>query len=324
MNFGLKQILLYAIAPAVIAGLFSVAPKIYEVAVEPKADLRYVITSGPQITTDGSIQQVISVKVKNAGKKPLTSISAELITPNAMLLAYSINNSTGLRIEHRKQDDRIIVQLSKALEGESFSVSALVKSTASPIDPQFRLRSDEVLGHPEENVNPRKELNTTLFGALGAALSVLAMSLAALQMIKRVVLPRKRSSILYIASAMQDEAFIESVRREGDEIRYLQFADMLLTYGRSSEKARDKAAIALTCLHAIESMSDRSRELTRRNLGCLASSLPGPGKGLPISDAKVDASDAIAFRDFVDKVFFAGPGGGAASSNMAVHTDAAR
>ena len=303
MNLDLKQVLLYAIAPAAIAGLFSVAPKIYEVAVEPKANLRYAITSGPQIATEGTIQKVFSVKIRNAGKRALTSINAELITPGSVLLAYSVENSTGLKIEQHKQDDRIIVQLSKALEGESFSISALVKSTESPIDPQFRIRSDEVLGQAEEAVNPGGDIRTTVWGALGAALSVLAMSFAALQVVKKVVLPTKRSRILYITSAMQDDAFIESVRREGAELTYLQFADMLLAYGRTSEANVPNAVLALKCLQSFDRINDKSREIAQRNLQCLLTSSSSAPDRIVGNGVRVDVSDAIAFRDFVDKVF---------------------
>mgnify|MGYP000882118176 CR=1 FL=1 len=96
MKLDLKQLLLYAIVPALVAGLFSIAPKVYEVIFETKASLDYVLSTGPQITADGAVQQVVSVRVSNAGKKPLTSITAELSVPGATLLATSVENTSGL------------------------------------------------------------------------------------------------------------------------------------------------------------------------------------------------------------------------------------
>src|SRR6185369_7786842 len=121
MKIELKQVLLYAIAPALIAGLFSIAPKLYEVVSEPKAVLQYSLVIGPEITVDGAQQQVISARVSNSGKRTLTSVRAELSIPGGTVVASSTENGSGLSIDSKRFPDRIAVSVPKMLENEVFS-----------------------------------------------------------------------------------------------------------------------------------------------------------------------------------------------------------
>ena len=120
MKIEFKQLLLYAILPALVAGLFSIAPKVYEVLFETNAILHYALSTGPSITSDGAVQQVVSVRVSNAGKKPLTSITAELSVLGATLLAASVENSSGLAIEQKKTDTKVLVQLPQSTSWREF------------------------------------------------------------------------------------------------------------------------------------------------------------------------------------------------------------
>ncbi|MHB0926365.1 MAG: hypothetical protein ACYC1F_07675 [Gallionellaceae bacterium] len=300
MKIEFRQVLLYAIAPALIAGFFSIAPKLYEVIVEPKAVLRYTLVAGPQIAIDGVQQQVISVKVSNAGKKTLTTIQAELSVPGGLLAAASIENNSGLTIESKKSDDKVIVTIPKALEGEAFSISALIKTSRQGIEPKFLIRSEEVLGKADEPViSPFKDIRSTLFSALGVATSVLAMALVALLKLKTTILPSKRNAILYIAIATKVNALIQTVRAEED-ISYMDFADMLLALGKSADESDQRASIAgLHCLLEIKNIAEISKTIAKRNLEVLL------GKPVEIGthDPVVSTSDVLKFRDHVDLVF---------------------
>lgn len=303
MKIDLKQLLLYAIVPALIAGLFSIAPKIYEVIVEPKANLRYTLATGPQIDIDGALQQVISVRITNAGKKPLTSIYAELGAPHGEVIASSVENASGLTIESTKLADKIVIKLPKALEGESFSISALLKLTKTSNEPKILLRSDEVLGKIEEPKESSKDLTITLWGAAGAAISVLAMALFGLGKFMSLVVPDRRSAIMYIALATRVEPFIESVQREGENITYMQFADMLLSLGRSNNIFLGRATSGLKSLLFISGMADASKAVVKRNLLLLQEQLDDAeiiqiGSGISLKE-----EDLLKFRDQVDELF---------------------
>lgn len=303
MKFDLKQILFYAILPATVAGIFSIAPKAYEVIFETKASLEYALTSGPQIAADGVVQQVVSVRVINSGKKPLTALSAELSIPGANLLAASVENSSGLTIDQKRADSKAIIQLPKALPGESFSISVLAKSTAGAIEPKFVVRSDEVLGRPSEPAKPDKDIKVTLLGALGAAVSVLAMALFAIQKLPTTIAGSKRDAIMYITLASKDRDLTESVQREGDEITYMQFADLLLAYGRTSLESRGRALAGLKSLCAVKDMASKSRSVVQRNLGLLVVSEEQP-EAQQSQEMSFDIhEDIVKFRDYVDKMY---------------------
>lgn len=305
MKLDLKQILLYAIVPALVAGFFSIAPKAYEVLFETKASLEFAITTGPKIAAEGSVQQVISVRITNSGKKPLTAITAELSVPDATILASSVENTSGLAIDQKKMDAKIIVQLPKALPGETFSISALVKSTTAAVAPTFVVRSDEVLGRLSEPVTPKNDLRLTLLGALGATLSVLLMAVYGLFTIRRIGLPSKKIPIMYITLACQDGNLTAAVQKEGEEISYMQFADMLLAHGRASVETRGRAVAGLKCLLTIEHMAEQSQAVVRRNFEQLASESELAEIKMVTKHFPLPEIEGLEFRDYVDGMFVA-------------------
>lgn len=303
MKIEFKQVLIYAIIPALIAGFFSVAPKLYEVIVEPKAVLRYTLVAGPKIAVDGVQQQVISVRVSNAGKKTLTAIQAELSVPSGSLAASSIENGSGLTIDSKKSDDKLIVNISKFLEGESFSISALLKIPQQNINPKFLVRSEEVLGSADEPASGKVNgIGSTLASALGAVLSVMGMALLALTKFKGDIPFRgnKRIAIRYIAFATKVDELIRAVRDEGNDITYMDFADMLFALGQAADEGTRRASIAaLQCLLDVDQIADVSRSIVKRNLETLL------GKHLESEsqEPKVSIDDTLKFRNHVDVIF---------------------
>jgi hypothetical protein len=303
MKFDLKQILLYAILPAIVAGIFSIAPKAYEIIFETKAGLEYTLTSGPQIAADGVIQQVVSVTVINSGKRPLTVISAELSIPGATLLAASVENSSGLSIDQKRTDNKALIQLPKALPGESFLISVLAKSTVGKIEPRFVVRSDEVLGRPSEPATPNRDFKGTLQGALSAAVAVLAMALFAIRKSPSFITGGKRSAIMYVTLTCQDRNFTEVVQRTGEDVTYMQFADLLLAYGRTSLESRGRAIAGLKSLCAVKDMATESRSVVQRNLALL---IAGDEKAEAVQsqETSIDIDKGVLeFRDYVDKMY---------------------
>jgi hypothetical protein len=301
MKIELKQVLLYAITPALIAGLFSIAPKLYEVATEPRAVLQYTLVLGPAITVDGSLQQVVSARVSNSGKRTLTSLRGELSIPGGTVVASSIENGSGLPIDSKQSSDKVVVSVPKILEGEAFFISALLKSNKTGNQPTFLLRSEETLGKQEQpTTSAFKDIRPTLLSALLAALSVLTMALFALIRLKSAILPTKRNAILYIARATKLDSFVQAVLREGDDITYMDFADMLLALGREGDEESKSSAIAgLTCLLALESMANHSRNIAKRNLEVLS----GQAVLRASKAEKLLITDALTFRNYVDGVF---------------------
>ena len=243
MKIEAKQVILYAIAPALIAGLFSVAPKIYEIAIEPKASLTYSVVTGPQIAIEGNQQQVVSVKVSNNGKRPLTLVNAELSVEGGTVETYTLTNTSGLNIQVGEAKGRITMTIPKVHPGENLSVSALLKTTQPTVFPKFVLRSDEVLGILEASTPKEGGFIKTIQSAGLAALSVFAMALLALTRLKSGILSYKTDALFYIATATNIDNLVSLVNDVDDELTYMRFADMLLVTGQSGDNANHLKAI---------------------------------------------------------------------------------
>jgi precorrin-2 methylase len=126
------------------------------------------------------------------------------------------------------------------------------------------------------------------------------MALFALIRLKSAILPTKRNAILYIARATKLDSFVQAVLREGDDITYMDFADMLLALGREGDEESKSSAIAgLTCLLALESMANHSRNIAKRNLEVLS----GQAVLRASKAEKLLITDALTFRNYVDGVF---------------------
>ncbi|RDI18562.1 hypothetical protein DFR41_1149 [Pseudacidovorax intermedius] len=303
MKLDIRQVFLYAILPALIAGIFTVAPKAYEIFFETQSSLEYYLTTGPQISADGAVQQVISVRVVNSGKKALNSVTAELSVPGATLLAHSIDNKSGLQIDSHRTDNAVSLRLSRALPTESFSVSALVKGTEPLGTPKFFTRSDETLGVTAKATASVLPLRDSIFSALAAGASVLAMALIALRRLPNVFGAERRSAIAYIALATRDDRLAAAIAAAGESLSYMQFADMLLAFGRASNDNALLAAAALRGLVAIDDMANHSKAVAKRNLERLEIGVDQSTLRDRPTFAIRDREDAIAFRDFVDEQF---------------------
>ncbi|HQR86326.1 MAG: hypothetical protein B7Y59_03115 [Burkholderiales bacterium 35-55-47] len=307
MKIEIKHVLLYAIVPAVIAGLFTLVPKFYEVFFESKAELRYTYSAGPQIGVDGLQQQVTSIKISNTGKKTLTAIRIEFSVPAGVLVAATVENLSGLIVDSKKTDDKLIVTVPKIFQGESFSISTLIKTEAEKINPKILVRSDEVLGvFDESKAENSSSGGSWLSSGISAALSVLAMALGALSKFSKGTpfgfFGDRRDVIFYIALSTKCPPLIDIVRAAREEMTYMSFADILFSYGRDLDGRLQYFSIAgLQCLVDIDSeqIAEQSKRVARRNLELLI----GGQLNADQLNSNVSINDALIFRDHVDSIF---------------------
>ncbi len=301
----IKKFLLFSIVPALIAGLFSVAPLIYERAVEPKANLTFTLVEGPQIRVDDELQQVISITVKNDGSKPLNMVTLNINIPSGTVQSYSEANPSGLSIGTRSDKEATITSAPRMLEGETFSVTLLVKSqeTSTNIKPVIKLRSDEVLGKQEWAAE--KTTLTSGAAALGGALtaiSVFIMSIA-FQVMGLVSNGGKarEDMIFYIAMATNTEHLIE---RYSNKITYLRFAELLLKHGCTAKeypsKTKNNCISALKCMLLLEKNSS-SDKIILRNIKLLEKS-EDPDLDKKLKKIGKEAKEAADLRDQIDKL----------------------
>lgn len=178
-----KKVFYYAIVPALIAGLFAIAPKLYEIATEPNAELKYNLIKGPEIQVENGFQSIFSVVVQNTGKKALTNVSATLNVKNGKFESYKVQDKNGIKLQVNANESKIEVLVDKLFASESFSTSILMLSSVPDFKPEFSLRSGEVLGQ-EKATNLKKENSFT--GILGAMLSALSVFITAIYITSKV------------------------------------------------------------------------------------------------------------------------------------------
>lgn len=209
----IKKFLLYSIAPAIVAGLFSVAPIVYEQTSEPKASLTFKIVDGPKILVDNAQQQVTSITLKNNGSKPLNSASLNISFQTGTILTYSTSSPSGLKLEVNNIGTSISASTPRMLESESFSITLLTKTpnNTSLIPPVINARSNETLGTKESISTGSAWPKSASVGASLAAISVFFMS--AFFQAKNVLVGGGKSRtdmIFYIAIATNTESLIEN------------------------------------------------------------------------------------------------------------------
>lgn len=171
-----KNFIYFALIPALIAGFSSIAPKLYEIYTEPKAELVFYQTNGLEIESPTNVQKVVSFEVVNSGKLPLTKISSDIKSENGMIAAYKTQENTGLNptIFHLK--DNLHIDLDKLFPGEHLIISILVTGQPPGLASTFTLRSNEILGKFKTN-DLNKDNNSSFSGSVLAMISVLIMSI---------------------------------------------------------------------------------------------------------------------------------------------------
>lgn len=256
-----KHVLLYAVVPAVVVGVFSLAPKLYE-TVTSSRDLTYSVTSGPGIPSQDAYRRVVAVEVSNSGRARLTDIAVTLRVSGS-IESYAVGDAPGIAPQVVARPGDLLITVPVLHSGEQFSVSALLLISDGNVVPSVSVRSNEVLGSTLENAaDSSQELRLALLGALSAALAAFTMALVA----RGHFGDSKTDNLFYIAARLS----LTHVAREASRpMTYLRMADTLLAHGLADEEIREKAATALRCLLLIGNMNSTSRAVVVSNLKTL-------------------------------------------------------
>jgi hypothetical protein len=303
MKIETKHVIVYAIAPALIAGMFSIAPKLYDIIIEPRANLIYSILSGPQIAIDGTQQKIVSIKISNAGKGSLTQIKADLIIDGGSLAAYALTNSNGLDIREIKDKEHLTITIPKIHPSEEFSISALLKSNQFSIEPKFLLRSNESLGKTEISPPPERSLFKTIQTAGIGTLTVFSVALFGLRKVKGISLSLREDAIFYIATKLNIAPAMAYVSKSETELTYMRFADTLLAIVKTNnELYKDKVITGLKCLLLINDIADASLQIIVRNLRLLQEGEFDENQVLALRNKSVSSTNIITLRDMIDEL----------------------
>jgi hypothetical protein len=306
---------LLVIVPAMIAGAFSIAPKLYDELTRSRAVLSYAETSGPAINTNGGFRQIFSLTVENPGRLPLTGVQIDINVPTgAQIESSAIERSAGLSPVVSSGNDAYVAHLDRFLPTETMGISIMTGSNAPDVRLRINLRSNEVLGARRSiDLSTRNDLfGLVLSGGLAAAsvaLSfVLMMRLAAKRSIERFLrLPIHSDSTRFIAAMSEVPNLPRSVLYGGERLSFIGAADLFLDAGLNGEKTvRERCVLALKALLAASPRTaSSSLDAIRVNLEAL---------GCHLSRAEYDSLRNQAKRsesifDFRKRmlVFFSGP-----------------
>lgn len=305
LNIDWKSVFYFAILPAVVAGLFSVAPKLYDIAVEPNAELRYSLINGPEIQVENGFQKIVSITVQNTGKRPLTNLSGTLAIANGKFESYRVQEKSGMNPILSAGNSQITLSVKKVFPQEVFSISVLLLNTIPETMPIFTLRSEEALGQIKVN-NLESGSNFTFLGGILSGLSVFAMSIAIALRFKggggRGFSKFKQDAIFYIPARLGLTEIINELQLKNFGLTYLRMADVILSQGlQAKDDARKKCLIALKLMILIKNIAPISQSVIIKNIQILAGEPITDDDLLELKAEAVDTGDILVFREKVDQ-----------------------
>jgi len=217
MDLEIKKILAYSIVPALIAGAFALAPKLYDVIKEPRAELTYERTIGPDLVTDTQHRQIAAVTFVNSGNRPLSSVSTYIAPIGGVVQAYQFQAAPNLNGATRVAGPGIVSEVDRLLPGEQFSVSLMLSNDQGKAELSIGARSNEVLGIAVRPEQPRVLSLTELLGPFLGALSVFLMAISTLirkgPFWRRLAkLTGKPDAIYYVAARLGISELAKDVR----------------------------------------------------------------------------------------------------------------
>lgn len=225
-----KKILFYAIIPALIAGIFAVAPKIYDEFTVPKAILSYQIIKGPILNNSSGNTVIYSINTKNEGKKPLNDIYILLKTPNNIKEA-SLNDNTGIKTQVSKSQHEYSASVETLHPEESFNISLMLATDQSQPQLELILRSKEVLGVNKDINQLQQKKSTDIIGGLFSGLSVFVMAMLFLSRGINIpffhIMSGKPNLLFHIVNRLGFSDITEKYDVDSFASSYLRFGDML-------------------------------------------------------------------------------------------------
>lgn len=309
----MRKFLLYAILPALIAGLFSLAPKIYDIAKEPSAELVYAITSGPELQVGSKFRRILSIRITNAGKKSLHDVQADLVLPSGSIESSRVQVSSGLRPDVKEIGNAISISVKTLHPKEQFAVSAMTLIPNTSVIEDFHLRSNEVLGRKAKETGEKKKA-LDIIGALSSGISVFVMSMMFFVYIrKRGGFPGydREDIIFYIFVRLGLTQLSDQIRFAGVSLKYIRAADILLEYAlRGDPEVKAKCITALECLFLVPNIVPSSLKAIEQDMAILVGGDNAKDKISKIKQVSKSAASDKGIRQiieqYIDKATFSG------------------
>ncbi|REL28211.1 hypothetical protein DXX93_17650 [Thalassotalea euphylliae] len=261
-----KNIIFYAVIPALIAGLFTLIPKIYDEVSEPEAKLEYSVLRGPSVEVSGQNKWIVMVKVENTGKKILSNVVAHIESSDT-LEAIELTKSSGLSPQIDRENG-LNLRVNRMHSNDFFTVSLMLTSSSRLIHPKIALRSDEVLGNLIIHTQDSSE-----FSVLGFLIPTLSVFIVASLVLRKSENGRaalvgfdKINSLFYIAAKMGISDIVQFLNVSDSNTTYLRFADLLVYKAINDESQKDNVIKGLKSLLLIGEVADSTIEHIERHI----------------------------------------------------------
>ncbi len=266
-----RRALLYIVAPALITGILSIAPKAYD-EFRNSTRLSYVLISGPSIPWGYSFRRIFSVAIRNSGKAPLTNVLLLVQTADAQIDKVAVESSF-LSPTASQTSRKFSIAIKRMLPGEELHSSLMISSSDSEAKLDLSARSDQVLGVIETSDGGQTGGTVAVVGALLAALSVAIMSAVMLRFVRnrvRYVMEgpgQKQDTIMLIAGLSGIIPSYDSLLLDKNVTTYFRLADLLLFAGLSGDaQVRARCIVGLKSILLIGGVTETSQTRIRENI----------------------------------------------------------
>jgi hypothetical protein len=267
-----KNTLLIAIVPAIIAGAFSISPKLYDIVMSTDSKLTYSILSGPTVKKDKNYGRVAAIKIRNDGDKSLTNVRAVVSLETASIDTFQVDESTGITTEITTKEGELLINTPQLHKKEELVLSIMYFGPDKEEQLVVTLRSDETLGdrHIGEQKETVKKLDETFLGSILAAVSVFMMVtlfLSGRAPFFLAIIGSKNDTLYFIAARLGITPVAKTISNTRGVIKYLHTADLFLAFGLSGGEAeKEKASLALKSMLLIKTIAQSSQDIIVQNL----------------------------------------------------------
>lgn len=278
---GLITGIIMVLGPAIIGGLFTIAPTIYQQITTPRAVLTYSRTAGPAISTPSGFVQISTFTIENSGRVPLTGIVVDVSADHGQIQSYATNTPKGVVTKEQNTSKEYFVNVERLLPRDVVRASIMTSSNTSDDPLSVAVRSNEVVGaeavignEARSKDNVLKAASFALLGTVVAAMGVLFSTFFFLRgRLGGAIFYGREDLIRYVLVLSQIAPLKLEAFMDDHKMSYIGAGDLLLEAGlRGDAETKSKCIAAMKAL-LNATMVETSAVAIRENLERLRVSL---------------------------------------------------
>jgi len=304
---------LFVLGPALVGGLFTLSPKLYDELTKPKATLAFTSASGPAISTSSGARQISSIRAENTGKVPLTNVVVEVQVSDGQIESSALEQSPGIKPVSQAAGGTYRVVAERLLPTEFIAASVMTLSSSTHSSLKLAVRSNEILGTIAAPITPGYEGPGELIVAIATSFAIAVTSLLIIFTIRhrRISVAGLFSAAHYKSDVITYVCAVSGVLTSPDELFYhnhtmtfLRAGDLFLFAGLNADpERRNRCVLALRALLEVRDMADTSALAIRANLELLGAPLTNSEFKAAREKAQTLDSDFLAARRRVVEIF---------------------